>query len=716
MKRRLADLLAAGKRNNNSLPFQPKTSLGQSVDMSAASSTSRFAELISALPAITEVVSGFRLQAGLAVADLEKKNEREEQEERKEQEEREEQEKREERAEQEAREEQEKREEREEGSENDSGPEDEDKEQHVRESEDEVEVGGGSSEDSESRPKQRDVRAHADFENRLLALDSLKLDAKNTRHLAYLEFEMNLDAIDRLRCLAVRNCMVLLNEDHNASFREASGVVAAGLAGKMAGKASYAARVVRHNLQCFLDTGAIPARFQGKHVKIWSLIFDEEFRAALVSFVRPIISDKKRVGQFTADDVVKFVTATYGQDISVFTARRWLHDVGFRRGKHGGAQYFDGYLRADVVKYKEEVFYPTYDQFEGRMAFFDTPKGGGDVDPLVRVEPVALNGRKEIVSVYHDECCFATMDGARQVWQSEEGGALPRAKSDGAKLMVSGLVCVCHGFMTLSPEQAAANPHLPPTSFVTIEPGKNKDGWWRCEDLIKQLGGVMKLFMVLHPDKQALFIFDNSQNHLMTQTNGLCASSLNLDKPKKVAVRVRDGNYFDASGALQVQEMMHTETHAKSLRAILEERDLWAPEMKKEAAVALLAQQADFAAQRGWIRELVEDAGHHVLFLPKFHCQFNPIERFWAYAKYKVRATCDYSLRSLRVKVPATLRCIPLDTARRFFRGVWRFMDASRCRNGVSLTPAQATWITKKFTSHRRIPEGEIAKLLCGRA
>ena len=249
VKRRLADLLAAGKRNNNSLPFQPKTSLGQSVDMSAASSTSRFAELISALPAITEVVSGFRLQAGLAVADLEKKNEREEQEERKEQEEREEQEKREERAEQEAREEQEKREEREEGSENDSGPEDEDKEQHVRESEDEVEVGGGSSEDSESRPKQRDVRAHADFENRLLALDSLKLDAKNTRHLAYLEFEMNLDAIDRLRCLAVRNCMVLLNEDHNASFREASGVVAAGLAGKMAGKASYAARVVRHNLQ-----------------------------------------------------------------------------------------------------------------------------------------------------------------------------------------------------------------------------------------------------------------------------------------------------------------------------------------------------------------------------------------------------------------------------------------------------------------------------------
>ena len=39
-------------------------------------------------------------------------------------------------------------------------------------------------------------------------------------------------------------------------------------------------------------------------------------------------------------------------------------------------------------------------------------------------------------------------------------------------------------------------------------------------------------------------------------------------------------------------------------------------------------------------------------------------------------------------------------------------MNASRCHTGVTLTPAQATWITKKFTSHRRIPEGEIAKLL----
>ena len=94
-----------------------------------------------------------------------------------------------------------------------------------------------------------------------------------------------------MRCLAVCDCIVLLDRDHNASSREASGVVAAGLAGITAGKVSYAARVVRRNLQCFLGTGAIAARFQGKHVKIWNLTLHGKFRVAFGLVRKSLISD-----------------------------------------------------------------------------------------------------------------------------------------------------------------------------------------------------------------------------------------------------------------------------------------------------------------------------------------------------------------------------------------------------------------------------------------
>ena len=39
-------------------------------------------------------------------------------------------------------------------------------------------------------------------------------------------------------------------------------------------------------------------------------------------------------------------------------------------------------------------------------------------------------------------------------------------------------------------------------------------------------------------------------------------------------------------------------------------------------------------------------------------------------------------------------------------------MNASRCHTGVTLTPAQATWINENSISHGRILEGGIAELL----
>jgi len=47
----------------------------------------------------------------------------------------------------------------------------------------------------------------------------------------------------------------------------------------------------------------------------------------------------------------------------------------------------------------------------------------------------------------------------------------------------------------------------------------------------------------------------------------------------------------------------------------------------------ILSQQSDFLSERPLLQSIIEDAGHICLFLPKFHCELNPIELFWSYIK-----------------------------------------------------------------------------------
>jgi transposase len=47
----------------------------------------------------------------------------------------------------------------------------------------------------------------------------------------------------------------------------------------------------------------------------------------------------------------------------------------------------------------------------------------------------------------------------------------------------------------------------------------------------------------------------------------------------------------------------------------------------------ILASHKDFFEQKSALEELLLARGHKCLFLPKFHCELNPIEMYWAYCK-----------------------------------------------------------------------------------
>ena len=55
---------------------------------------------------------------------------------------------------------------------------------------------------------------------------------------------------------------------------------------------------------------------------------------------------------------------------------------------------------------------------------------------------------------------------------------------------------------------------------------------------------------------------------------------------------------------------------------------------------AILSSEPDFKAQREWLREVIEDLGCKIIFLPTFHCELNFIERVWSDTKCKCRRAC----------------------------------------------------------------------------
>lgn len=53
----------------------------------------------------------------------------------------------------------------------------------------------------------------------------------------------------------------------------------------------------------------------------------------------------------------------------------------------------------------------------------------------------------------------------------------------------------------------------------------------------------------------------------------------------------------------------------------------------------ILSKQEDFLNQPSMLETLITEAGHYCIFLPKFHCELNPIEMVWSFIQsFKVHS------------------------------------------------------------------------------
>ncbi len=107
----------------------------------------------------------------------------------------------------------------------------------------------------------------------------------------------------------------------------------------------------------------------------------------------------------------------------------------------------------------------------------------------------------------------------------------------------------------------------------------------------------------------------------------------------------------------------------------------------------------DFQDRTTILQQVVQNRGHMCLYLPKFHCELNPIESVWCHSKKHTRGHCNGTIVRLRKIVPESLSLVCDDTIGRFFARCRDFEAAYR--NGHTCTSVDAA--VKLYKSHRRV-------------
>jgi hypothetical protein len=197
---------------------------------------------------------------------------------------------------------------------------------------------------------------------------------------------------------------------------------------------------------------------------------------------------------------------------------------------------------------------------------------------------------------------------------------------------------------------------------VTLRPGKSRDGYFTNERVIQQLRDAIKVAQTRFPDQTHVFVYDNAPSHAKRPAEAISARhmpkfpSANVlfpDSQGRKIVRMEDGTLRDGTR----QTFYFPDDHAtfpgmfKGMAQILRERGLNHIAEKRAECTGFKCEegvtdcccrralfcQPDFVARDSSLEDVARELGSLVIFLPKYHCELNPIEQCWGYAKQKYR-------------------------------------------------------------------------------
>jgi hypothetical protein len=283
---------------------------------------------------------------------------------------------------------------------------------------------------------------------------------------------------------------------------------------------AYKATCVRDWARAFLESGELPGYKQGQHQKTKSVIDDEDVQDTAQKWLRSQKDGTVEPAMFASYLKETLLPSLAGKpavraSVSESTAKRWLHKLGWHPDEHRQGVYYDGHDREDVVEYNLQFVRRMFERAE-RMETYS-----GD-DSEVVAQPTLAPGQKKAVLITHDECCFHAHDGPKKTWKHKSRSSI-RKKGKGKPLMVSDFLCACHGRLVHTENGVKTE------ARVITFPGKNADGYWTGEHVVKQVKDkATPVAELLHPGCELVFCFDNSSNHGAFSADALRAQNINL--------------------------------------------------------------------------------------------------------------------------------------------------------------------------------------------
>lgn len=132
----------------------------------------------------------------------------------------------------------------------------------------------------------------------------------------------------------------------------------------------------------------------------------------------------------------------------------------------------------------------------------------------------------------------------------------------------------------------------------------------------------------------------------------------------------------------------------------LEERGINTSTLVADDMRSILSFHDDFRTEKTMVEHYLTSEGLKGIFLPKFHCELNPIERVWGQAKVYTRIHTNFTFQRLRTIIGPGLDSVPTDLTRKYFRRVREYARAylEGKKAGNELEKA-----VKVYKFHRRI-------------
>ncbi|KAJ3814714.1 hypothetical protein F5876DRAFT_86258 [Lentinula aff. lateritia] len=377
--------------------------------------------------------------------------------------------------------------------------------------------------------------------------------------------------------------------------------------------------------------------------------------------------------------------------VSVATAKRWMRKLGYRFVKNHVGQYVDGHERDDVVKYRQTVFLPAWYSFENRMRSWDE----------------------------QDLLEYSLWSG-RVIWVRNNESAIPYAKGEGVSLMVADFVSADYGWLRSHDGKDSAQ--------VVFRPGKNRDEYFDNDDILEQAQHAMDILTCDYPDEDHVLVFDNVTTHLKCAPDTPSATKMtkfpslfgvevtakgsdgktlysSSGKPQKKKIPMSGGQLPDRTP----QSFYFPPGHAQE--GIFECKKFKCDPTKQGNCCCRrkLYNEPDFVNGKSLLEIACEARGFQCLFLPKFHCEINPIEQCWGRRKFWYRLLpMSKKEEDLKRNMLNSLNNVTLKEIRRFARHARRFIDAYK----KGLDGKMAAWATRKYRGHRVLPEGIMKEYL----